>query len=129
MNDKPQGKPTFPPLVIPEDLKPNYSNLARISHTPSELILDFSALLPGAKPEVVSRVLMSPVAAKMFFRALGENLARYESIYGQIQMPNTNSGLAQSLFKNVHPPEKQDSSGEDGSPDTPPEPEEPKDEA
>ncbi len=106
MNEKPKGKPAFPPLVIPEDLVPKYSNLTRISHTPSEIILDFSALLPGSKPEVVSRVLMSPVGAKMFYRALGENLARFEASYGSIQLPNSNAALAQSLFKNVHPPEK-----------------------
>lgn len=113
MNEKVKGKPAFPPLVMPEGMTPKYSNLARISHTPSEMILDFSALLPGAKPEVVSRVLMSPVGAKMFYRALGENLARYEASFGPIQIPNSNNSLAQSLFKNVHPPEKPQNGTED----------------
>ena len=46
----------MPPMETPEDLEPLYSNLARISHTPSEIIIDFSRMLPaqaeiqGAQP-------------------------------------------------------------------------------
>ncbi len=118
MEENNKGKPVFPPLVMPEDLKPLYSNLSRITHTPSEIVVDFSALMPGVKPEVVSRVIMSPVGAKMFFRALGENLARYEASYGTIQMP-TSSVLAQNLFKNVHFPDKsKDNNEEEDEPES-----------
>lgn len=37
----------MPPMETPEDLEPVYSNLARISHTPSEIIIDFSRMLPA----------------------------------------------------------------------------------
>jgi hypothetical protein len=109
MEKEPQkGKLGFPPLHLPEDKKPEYSNLARISHTPSEIVLDFAALLPGIRPEIVSRVLMSPIGAKMFHQALAENLARYEASFGEIKIPAATSNLADNLFRNIQPPEKPD---------------------
>ncbi len=94
----------MPPLEMPDDLEPLYSNLARISHTPSEIILDFSRMLP-AQPRftVLARILMSPVGAKLLLRALAENLSRYEAAFGEVQLPG-DSGLASDLFKQVHPP-------------------------
>lgn len=103
--DEKKTMPGLPPLAIPEDLVAQYSNLTRISHTPSEFVFDFASLLPGIAPKVLSRVLMSPVAAKMFLQAMSENLARYEANFGSIQMPSGQSPLANSLFRNIHPPE------------------------
>ncbi len=97
--------PKPPKLVLPEDLVPIYVNLVRISHTPSELVYDFSRMLPGDKSaRVESRVLMSPLSAKLFNRALTENLARYEATYGEITIPNKYT-LADRLFRSV-PPEQ-----------------------
>ena len=94
----------LPPMETPEDLEPLYSNLARISHTPSEIIIDFSRMLPAqTKFKVLSRILMSPMGAKLLLRALAENMARYEATFGEIRMPGE-SGLAGDLFKQVHPP-------------------------
>ncbi len=98
-------KPTPPPLDLPSDLAVTYANLVRITHTPAELIFDFAQLLPGpAGARVMARILMSPVGAKLFYRALGENLARYEAIFGEINLPR-DSSLANDLFRSVHPPE------------------------
>jgi len=41
--------PSIPQMDLPEDLEPIYSNMARISHTPSELTVDFARILPGQK--------------------------------------------------------------------------------
>jgi len=87
-------------------MEPAYSNLVRISHTPAEFVLDFARLLPGsAAARVVARLLMSPVGAKLFYRALGENLARYEAAFGEITLPGGPS-LAENLFRPAQPPEK-----------------------
>lgn len=95
----------MPKLELPDDLEPIYVNLVRISHTPSEMIYDFSRMLPGDKSAVVaSRVLMSPLSTKLFHRALAENLARYEASYGEIKIPNKYT-LADQLFRSS-PPEK-----------------------
>jgi hypothetical protein len=105
----PQNPANMPPMDMPEGLEPIYSNLARISHTPSELIIDFSRLLP-AEPHfrVLSRILMSPVGAKLLYRALGENLSRFETTFGEIHVPG-DSPLANDLFRQVHPPKPPES--------------------
>lgn len=93
-------------IEIPPDLEPTYANLARISHSPAEIVMDFASLLPGnAMAKVSARMLMSPVGAKMFYKALGENLARYETAFGEIKLPG-DSSLASSLFRNINPPDK-----------------------
>jgi hypothetical protein len=100
----------MPPMETPEDLEPVYSNLARISHTPSEIIIDFSRMLPAQpKFKVLSRILMAPVGAKLLLRALAENISRYEAAFGEVQLPG-DSGLAGDLFKQVHPPKSPEGS-------------------
>ena len=96
----------MPPVEIPSDLAAEYANLVRIAHTPSELVFDFAHLLPGAKAaQVSSRIIMSPLAAKLFHRALTENLSKYEAVFGTIETPG-NQSLADHLFR-PGPPSKQ----------------------
>lgn len=91
-------------MEVPEDLEPLYVNVVRITHSPSEMVLDFARILPGTTPsKVVSRLLMSPLSAKLFHQALGENLAKYEASFGEIKMPGGGSSLAEHLFR---PPQK-----------------------
>lgn len=90
-------------LSLPAGLKPVYVNLARIGHTPMELTLDFACLMPGQTlNEIQARLVMSPVGAKMFLRALAENLARYEAAFGEVHLPGDPS-LATDLFRGVRP--------------------------
>jgi hypothetical protein len=99
-----------PQIVLPKDLEPSYANLVRIAHTPSEVMLDFARMLPGEPgARVVSRVLVSPISAKLLIRALTENLAKYEAQFGEIKMPQKQS-LADFLFR---PPEKDDDTEEE----------------
>ena len=105
MNKMPPKAPKHIALEIAPDLEPIYANLARISHSPAEIIIAFARILPGqSKAMVLSRLLMSPIGIKMFYRALGENLSRYEASYGEIKLPG-NATLASSLFKNINTPE------------------------
>ena len=54
--------------VKPDTIRGNYSNLAVITHSASEFILDFASMLPGMKqPEVISRLIMTPEHAKRLF--------------------------------------------------------------
>lgn len=97
----------LPPFKLPEDLEPVYANMARISHTPAEIILDFIQMLPGqVSPRIKTRLVMSPLGAKLLLRILGENLARYEANFGEVRMPGDNQGLAGELFGSIHPPDK-----------------------
>ena len=98
-------KPPDPILEAPENLGPVYANLARIAHSPSDLVIDFAHILPGdAKAVIRSRVVMTPLSAKLLLRALTENIARYEAAFGEIHVP-VNSALADNLFRPYQPPE------------------------
>lgn len=90
---------TAPNLEVPPDMIAAYANLVRIAHSPTELVFDFAQLLPGVpNARVCSRLVMSPMHAKLFFRALGENLSRYESAFGEIRVPGEVT-LADYLFR------------------------------
>jgi len=63
-----------------------YSNLAIINHSPSEFVVDFVTIMPGApKAKVKSRIVLTPQHAKRFLKALGENIHRYEMANGEIK--------------------------------------------
>ena len=69
----------------PEVAKGSYSNLAIISHSPSEFIIDFATMLPGLqKPEISNRIVMNPEHAKRLLNALADNVTKYESQFGPI---------------------------------------------
>jgi len=86
-------------IQIPEDLSAVYANVAFISHTPAEIVIDFAQVLPRMKKgDVVSRVVMSPIHAKLLHGALGQNLANFERQFGEIKLPQTSS-LADQLFR------------------------------
>ena len=99
------AQPVGPKIVVPEGMEPAYANLARISHSPADIVIDFALLLPGeSSANIRSRIVMTPLSAKLLLRALTENIARYEAAFGEIPIPSNNS-LAESLFRPPHPPE------------------------
>lgn len=70
-----------------------YSNLAMITHSSSEFVMDFISILPGmAKAQVKSRVIMSPEHAKRLMLALQENVAKYENSFGEIDLGRQQKG-------------------------------------
>lgn len=63
-----------------------YANLALVAHNATEFVLDFIFVQPQQpKAKVRARVISSPGHTKRFLRALSENVARYEQIYGEIK--------------------------------------------
>ena len=65
----------------------NYANLAIISHSTSEFVVDFATILPGLKKaKVKSRVILTPEHAKRLLLSLQENLHNYESKFGTINV-------------------------------------------
>ena len=67
-----------------ETAKGTYTNMAVITHTKDEFILDFALVYPGQAPQVNSRVITSPNHAKAFLRSLEDNLRRYEARFGDL---------------------------------------------
>lgn len=75
-------------IDIPKDLTPVYGNLAFISHKHMEFFLDFAQILPHSpRGSIVSRVIMTPLHAKLLQNALAQNLAKYEQQFGPIKLP------------------------------------------
>lgn len=65
-----------------------YANLAIITHSSSEFILDFVRVMPGIpKASVKSRIVLAPEHAKRLLYALEENIAKYERVFGEIKTP------------------------------------------
>lgn len=62
-----------------------YSNLAIITHSHAEFVVDFVQMMPGLpKAKVKSRVIMTPQNAKRLMRALIDNIQKYEQSMGVI---------------------------------------------
>jgi hypothetical protein len=65
-----------------------YSNMAIISHSTSEFVLDFIRMVPGVpKAKVKSRVILTPEHAKRLLLSLQDNLRKYEAHFGEIKIP------------------------------------------
>ena len=63
-----------------------YSNLVIVNHSPTEFVLDFINVMPGApKAKVRSRIILTPEHTKKFINALAENLDKYEKSFGKIK--------------------------------------------
>lgn len=62
-----------------------YSNLAIITHSNSEFVLDFIKIMPGTpKAKVKSRVILTPQHAKRLMKALKDNISKFEQAHGKI---------------------------------------------
>ncbi len=63
-----------------------YSNLAVITHSASEFVIDFVRIMPGIpKAQVKSRIILTPEHAKRLVGALEDNIAKYEAVHGKIK--------------------------------------------
>ncbi len=63
-----------------------YANLAIITHSHSEFVVDFIRMMPGVpKAKVKSRIILSPEHAKRLYLALKDNVARFEQAHGPIK--------------------------------------------
>ena len=82
------------------DIEGVYSNLAVITHSPAEFIIDFARMMPGVdKAKVHARVIMTPQHAKLLLKALEDNIKKFEEKFGEIKFvdkPPTNIGFKKS---------------------------------
>lgn len=82
-----------------------YSNLAIITHSPAEFVIDFTRVLPGVpKARVHARVIMTAQHAKLLLRALEDNLSKYELKFGEVKIHGEGGpGLS---FQPMMPPDE-----------------------
>jgi len=84
--------------LSPEVAEGIYSNLAIITHSQSEFIVDFIKMMPGVpKANVKSRIILTPQHAKRLLRALQENINKFESAYGKIKEPDSMDAIPFNL--------------------------------
>ena len=85
-NNNPQIKDGKLNIELTEEVaEGTYSNLAIISHSSSEFVLDFIKVIPGLpKAKVKSRIMMTPQHAKRLVRALQDNIQKFE---GKVILP------------------------------------------
>ena len=63
-----------------------YSNLAIITHSDAEFVIDFVKMLPGIpKAKVKARIILTPTHAKRLLRALKDNISKFEAIHGPLE--------------------------------------------
>jgi len=70
-----------------------YSNLAIITHSPAEFVIDFTRVLPGVpKAKVHARIVMTPQHTKMLMNALDDNIKKFEQKFGEIKLASEPQG-------------------------------------
>src|SRR6266508_1752278 len=86
MDQQPQ-QPNQLNIEISEEVEEgNYANLAIITHSHAEFVIDFVNVMPGTpKSKVKSRIILTPQHAKRLMKALTENIGRYEVANGPIK--------------------------------------------
>ena len=82
-----QQQPNQLNIEISEEVSEgNYANLAIITHSHAEFVIDFVNVMPGTpKSKVKSRIILTPTHAKRFMKAMIENVKKFESVNGTIQ--------------------------------------------
>ena len=92
-------------IEVPPDLDATYANFALITHSASEIIIDFARVLPNTpKAKVYARIITTPMHAKLLLRALSDNLEKYEAQFGEVKLPAAGDALAQQFF-GTRPPQ------------------------
>ncbi len=80
----------------------HFVNLAMIAHSSSEFVIDFVRMMPGTpKAKVKSRIVITPEHAKRLYKALGENLARFEGRFGPIKETQEPAGFPMNFGGSV----------------------------
>ena len=71
-----------------------YSNLAIITHSNSEFVLDFIMVMPGVpKAKVKARIVLTPEHAKRLLTAIQDNIEKFENVNGRIKIQTEPTGF------------------------------------
>ena len=85
--DQPTQQPNQLNIELSEEVaEGSYANLAIITHSHAEFVIDFVNVMPGTpKSKVKSRIILTPQHAKRFMKAITENIGKYEVVNGTIK--------------------------------------------
>jgi hypothetical protein len=94
MNDNKQQKQQLNIELSEEIAQGIYSNLAVITHSSSEFVIDFVRIMPGIpKANVKSRIILTPEHAKRLLLALQDNVGKYERAHGTVKVTTGNDPM------------------------------------
>jgi hypothetical protein len=88
--DQPMKEMKIEIKVDDKEAAGHFANFANIAHSPEEFIVDFLFINPSPPPgfgKLISRVILTPSHAKRLLMALSDNIRKYESVNGEIRMP------------------------------------------
>jgi hypothetical protein len=87
MEDSKEQKPNQINIELKEEIAQGiYSNLAVITHSSAEFVIDFIRVMPGIpKADVKSRIILTPEHAKRLMLALTDNISKFEKVHGEIK--------------------------------------------
>ena len=93
-------------IELPEDIAEGiYANLAIISHSHSEFVVDFIRMMPNVpKAKVKSRIVLTPQHAKRLMRALADNIKKFEAQFGDIDESDQNISFPPKQYYVNHAP-------------------------
>ena len=98
-NNNPKPQQNQLAIELTPATKVSYSNLAIISHSRSEFVLDFATTLPGLpKAQIGDRIIMTPEHAKRLMNALFDNMSKYEAQFGVIDLSGGNKPQGGATF-------------------------------
>lgn len=100
MEDPKSKKPNQINIELSDEIAEGiYTNLAMITHSNAEFIVDFIKMMPGIpKAKVKSRVILTPQHAKRLLKALQDNISKYEAIHGPIKDSSPGDNLPPMNF-------------------------------
>ncbi len=86
-NENPQQPQQINIEIGEKEAEGIYSNLAIITHSPAEFVVDFTRVLPGVpKARVQARIIMTPQHTKLLLNALRDNVEKFERQFGEIRI-------------------------------------------
>ena len=86
MPDQPNTPNQLNIEISEEVAEGTYANLAIITHSHAEFVIDFVRIMPGIpKAQVKSRIILTPEHAKRFLSALKDNITKFEAVNGPIK--------------------------------------------
>jgi hypothetical protein len=85
-----EAGPQIQPTIEPADLEPIYTNFARVTGSPEELILDFGLNTQpvgnvNTPVKISERLVMNYYTAKRLWHTLGVSLQRHEQTFGVLE--------------------------------------------
>src|SRR5580765_341939 len=99
MSDQPQQQNQLNIEISEEISEGTYANLAIITHSHAQFVIDYENVMPGTpRSKVRARIIFAPMHAKRFIRAMQEHIEPYEYVDGetqdieQVEIPTTCGG-------------------------------------